>query len=345
LDKSIIMILITGGTGLLGTHLLPALINSGESVRVLIRESSDYRKILSVWQYYYKNPENLLEKIDWFRGDVTNKPDVYNALENVERVYHCAACVSFDRSKGHEMSEVNVQGTRYVVDMCLERNIKKLLYVSSVATIGPGIDNELLTEENKWAINPKLSYSKTKTLAEHEVWRGINEGLNSVIINPSIILGAGYSGENSYRFFETIFKGQKYYTNGVTGFVDVRDVVKIMIMLMNSEISGERFIVNGENLSYRDLFIKISDAFGMNPPVKHATKLMTSLAWRAELLLSVLSGRNPKITQQTAKSAHNIQRYSSGKLINQTGFTFTEIEDTIKDIVLFYLDQNSRDKK
>jgi len=339
------MILVTGGTGLLGTHLLPVLINSGEPVRVLIRESSDYKKVLSVWKYFYKKPENLLEKVEWFKGDITNRAEVFDALENIDKVYHCAACVSFEWSKSREMSEVNVQGTRNIVDMCLERKIKKLLHVSSVAAIGPGTDQGMLTEENKWIINPKSDYSKTKTLAEYEVWRGMVEGLNAVIINPSVILGAGYLGQNSFRFFDIVFNGLNYYTNGMTGFVDVRDVVRVMIILMNSEKRDERFIVNGVNLSYRELFTKISNAFGINPPSKHASKFMTSLAWKAEFIISFLTGRNPKITRQTAESAHTIQEYSSLKLKNQISFEFADIDNTIKEIVQFYIWQINNVKR
>jgi dihydroflavonol-4-reductase len=331
------MILITGGTGLLGTHLLPELINSGEKVRVLIREPHKSKKVLSVWKYYYKNAESLFDKIDWFKGDVTNKADVYDALEKVEKVYHCAACVSFDKAKKLEMFEVNVLGTRNVVDICIERNIKKLLHVSSIAAIGSEADQEFLTEENNWPTSKKSVYSLTKTLAEQEVWRGMVEGLNAVIVNPSIIIGAGYPGQNSFQFFERVNKGLKYYTNGVTGFVDVRDVVKAMVLLMDSEINNERFILNGANLSYMDLFVKISSTLGVAPPHKYATKLLTSIAWKAEFILSILAGRNPKITSQTANSAHKIQKYSSLKLTDQTGFSFREIDDTIKDIGQFYL--------
>jgi nucleoside-diphosphate-sugar epimerase len=293
--------------------------------------------VLSVWKYYYENPDFMFGKIEWFRGDITNRSDVFNALENVNKVYHCAACVSFERSKRYEMSNVNVLGTRNVIDMCLERKIKKLLHVSSIATIGPGKEDKLLTEDNKWAVNPKSVYSKTKILAEYEVWRGMNEGLNAVIINPSVILGAGYTGQNSYRFFDSIYNGLKYYTNGITGFVDVRDVVKVMILLMNSEIRDERFILNADNLSYRELFIKIADAFKIKPPERYATKTMTSLAWKVEFLLSILTGKSPKITRQTASAAHKAERYSSSKLKDRTAYTFIKIDDTIKDIVQFYL--------
>jgi dihydroflavonol-4-reductase len=339
------MILITGGTGLLGIHLVPELLNSGESVRVMIRESSDPGKVLPIWNYYYKNAEELLDKIEWFRGDITNKVDVFNALEHIDKVYHCAACVSFHRSKRQEMRDVNVLGTRNIVDMSLERGIQKLLHVSSIAAIGPGKGITPLTEENKWTINPKSDYSKTKTLAENEVWRGIFEGLNAVIINPSIILGAGYKGQNSYTFFERIYHGLKYYTKGATGFVDVRDVVKIMIMLMNSDITTERYIVSGINLSYRDLFIKISDAFGMRPPEKYATKFLTFLAFLGEFFISALTGKSQRITLQTARSAHHIKAYSSLKLINHTGFSFTDIDDTIKGIAGFFLDEIKTEKE
>jgi nucleoside-diphosphate-sugar epimerase len=283
----------------------------------------------------------MLQKVDWYPGDITNLASISEALDGVDNVYHCAAFVSFEQSKKSEIYEINVIGTRNIVNMCLEHETKKLLHVSSIATIGPGIDQKIQTEKNKWISNPKSIYSLTKILAEQEVWRGITEGLNAVIINPSIILGAGNNGQSSARIFEKIQKGMKFYTHGSNGFVDVNDVVKIMLLLMNSEIAGERFILNGINLSYRELFVKIANSLNVKPPVWNASPLITSIAWKAAYLTSFITSKSPVITRESARSAQKIQAYSSEKLMKLTGFSFTNIDDTIRDIASFYLKNNS----
>jgi dihydroflavonol-4-reductase len=329
------MILVTGGTGLLGSHLVPELLKS-DKVRVLIREGSDSKKILKIWKYYYPNAEELFNQVDWFKGDLLNKASIDEAMAGIDRVYHCAALVSFDPSKKSEMYQSNVLGTRYIVDSCLQGQVKKLVHVSSIAAIGPGEEDELLTEENRWLVNPKPAYTLTKTLAEQEVWRGIVEGLNAVIVNPSLILGAGLPGQSSTQVFETVQKGIKFYTRGVTGFADVKDVVKVMILLMESEISGERFIINGTNASFQELFTKIADELAVKAPTWYASSFMTSLAWKVLWVCSKLSGRPPMITKDSTRSAHKIQQYSSGKLIKLTGFEFTAFDESIRSICRFY---------
>jgi len=333
------MILVTGGTGLLGSHLLPKLILSEEKVRVLVREGTDYRKIFPVWEYYYPEALNKIDKIEWFRGDIINKAIVDEAVEGVDRVYHCAAFISFDKLDKTKMFKTNVIGTRNIVDICLQHKINKLTYLSSIASIGPGSEEEFLTEENKWSVHPKSIYALTKTLAEQEVWRGINEGLNAVILNPSIILGAASIGQSSAAFFETIHKGMKFYTNGINGFVDVIDVVKAMIFLMGGDISGERFIISGINLSYKDLFNKIAKKSGISPPKWYATPLMTSIAWKVAYIVSILTGKPAMITKENAHSAHKVVRYSSEKFLKLSGLSFTNIDETINNIVGFYVNK------
>jgi dihydroflavonol-4-reductase len=332
------MILVTGGTGLLGSHLIPELLLSGEKVRAIIREGSDNSKLLKIWQQTYQEPEALFSQVEWFRGDILNKASVSEAMEGIEKVYHCAAMVSFEPSKKKEMFEANVIGTRNMVDSCLQKEVKKLLHVSSIAAIGPGNEDELLTEENRWLVNPKGIYSLTKTMAEQEVWRGICEGLQAVIINPSLILGAGMPGQSSARIFETIKKGMKFYTKGINGFVDVKDVVRAMILLMNHEVMGERFIVNAVNISYRELFTKIAHAIDVKAPAWYASPLLTSLAWRTGTITSKFTGNPPLLTREGAGSAHKIQQYSSEKLKKLTGFTFNDLDESIISICRFYKD-------
>lgn len=332
------MILVTGGTGFLGSHLIPELLLKGEEVRVLIREGTDNRRIMKIWKYYYPNAEELFDRAEWFRGDVINKVSVSEAMEGIDKVYHCAAYISFEPSKKSEMYLANVIGTRNIVDSCLHHNIKKLVHVSSIAAIGPGSEGEMLTEENRWLVNPKASYSLTKTMAEQEVWRGICEGLQAVIVNPSLILGAGVHGQSSTAIFESIQRGMKFYTNGINGYVDVKDVVRAMILLMGHEVSGERFILNAVNMSYREIFTKIALAMNMKPPTWYASPFLTSLAWKAGYIYSKLTGNPPVITKESARSAHKIQQYSSEKLIKLTGFTYTDLDESIMNICRFYID-------
>jgi nucleoside-diphosphate-sugar epimerase len=335
------MILVTGGTGLLGTHLLLELIKRKLPVRVLLREESDPKKVLPVWKYYVQNPETLFEKIEWFRGDITNKFSLSEALHGADQVYHCAAIVSFERGKKREMYEVNVQGTRNVVDMCLLHNIKKLVYVSSIAAISKTTNDIIITESDGWPATLKAVYSQTKTFAELEVWRGIEEGLNAVIVNPSVILGPGEMHKSSMLFFDKVFKGLKYHTLGSTGFVDVRDVVKAMVQLMESDIRDERFILNAENMSYKDLFEKIAVALNVKPPLKYASPFMTSIVWKLDYLRFLITGKTPTLSQQSAKAAHTRQFYSANKIKKQLNFVSASIDETIEHIAGFYLREKS----
>lgn len=330
------MILVTGGTGLLGSHLLPEILLRGEKVRVLIREGSDYSKILRIWKSCYPNAVKLFDQVDWYRGNLINRASVSEAMEGIDFVYHCAALVSFESSKKRNMFEANVIGTRNIVDCCLQNQVKKLIHVSSIAAIGPGNEDEILTEENRWIVNPRSAYPLTKTLAEQEVWRGIIEGLNAVIINPSLILGEGVSGQSGTQIFETVKKGMKFYTNGVTGFVDVRDVVKVMILLTDLQITGERFIINGTNKSFRELFNQVAFELGVKAPQWYASPFLTSFAWKANWIGSKISGKAPIITRDSARSAHKIQKYSSEKIVKLTGFRFTDFDESIRNICRFY---------
>ncbi len=329
------MILVTGGSGFLGGHLLLELLKSEAPVRALISEHGDPAKVLSVWKHYVKDSPSLLNKINWHAADISDKASLAPAFEGVDKVYHCAAVVSFNPGMRKKMYKVNVEGTKHVVDLCLGKSIKKMVHVSSIAAVRSTINGVPATEDDGWP-NARSWYSRTKTHAEMEVWRGVAEGLNAVVVNPSVILGPGNWNTGSPRIFGVCHKGLRFFTRGSTGFVDVRDVVKIMVALMDGDIAGKRFILNASNLSFEKLFRKIANALDIKAPGLYATPFITEVAWRMEFLKSLFTGIPPRITKQSARTAHLKDSYSSKKLEDMLGCTFASIDDTIREVAEMY---------
>ena len=315
------MILVTGASGFLGTELLKQLINENENVRALKRSNSVLRM-----------SDELKNKIEWVDGDVTDVQSVEDAMQGCSKVYHCAAIVSFNPKAAAHMMQVNVNGTANVVNTALHLGIEKLLYVSSIASLGRSLGNDHLTEESKWEeskLNSK--YALSKYGGEMEVWRGIAEGLNAVIINPSVIIGAGKWDEGTAKFFNDAWKGIPFYTKGVTGFVGVKDVAAVMIHLMESDIVNERFIVNAENMVYQDFFNQVCDGLGKPHPKIHMPAWMGELAWRAEWLRSKLTGKPPMAQKENVRVALTKFYYSSEKLKQKIGFEFTPMKKVIAE--------------
>ncbi|MBN1597159.1 MAG: NAD-dependent epimerase/dehydratase family protein [Bacteroidales bacterium] len=331
------MILVTGGTGLLGGHLLLELRKRKEEVRCLIRPETDKHKVFSVWKYYPDNPEELLDSIDWYQGDLLDKSSIEEAMVGTNKVYHCAAAVSFNTRDTKKLHNTNILGTRNLVDICLEKKPLKFLHVSSVAALSKSMYGKLITESNGWPVKNSTVYSYTKTRAEFEVWRGITEGLNAIIVNPSVILGPGDWTQSSSRIYEIVNNGIRYYTLGKTGYVGVQDVVKAMIILMESDVGGERYILNTSNISYKELFEKIALALNKRAPYKLATPFFLSLLWRIEFLISVITGKPPRLTKQSVKSANSIQEYSAKKFIEQFNYTFQSIDQVISETAKYYI--------
>jgi dihydroflavonol-4-reductase len=326
------MILITGGTGLLGGHLTYRLLEMENQVRLLVRSEESKSKLQKLFSYYTNTPGTLLEKIEWVFGDILDKSVIENSFNGVDRVYHCAAAVSFEPRNKRAMLDTNIRGTANIVNACLESGIKKLVYVSSIAAIKGTTDKDYATENDNWPSGNRLNYQYSKTQAEFEVWRGINEGLSAVIVNPSVILGPGQWNSGSSVFFPTVFKGLNYYTKGVTGFVDVTDVAEVMIELMESGIQGERFIVSAENLSYEDIFNLIADSLEVKRPSKYVSRTLTDIAWKIDYIRSKLFFSNPFLTKETARASHTIQQYSSDKIKQAIGFSFKPLSQSIKRI-------------
>ena len=330
------MIFVTGGTGLVGSHLLFDLLSSGEKVKALKRPQSDILNVRKVFGYYSANAEMLFNKIEWCEGDLTDYDSLLDALDGIDKVYHCAAAVSFNACDKALLFSSNVEGTANMVNAALECKIKKLCYVSSVATLGK--NDKFITEETDWKSSPENSaYSVSKYAAEREVWRASEEGLNVIVVNPSTIIGPGNWNNGSSALFKKAFDGISYYTDGVTGFIGVRDVCKLMIELTNSNYKNERFILNSENISYKEFFTYVNRCFGHSAPFIKITVFLSAIIWRIEKLKGFVSNKNRLITRETASLANKKSHYSNSKVTNLLTFQFTPIQSVIKEVCSIYL--------
>ena len=331
------MILVTGGTGLLGSHLLLDLVRSGKQVRAIKRVSSNTALVQKVFSYYVEYPEELVAKIQWIDGDLTDFGTIEGALDGIIEIYHCGAVVSFYPKDHKDILKVNIGGTANLVNQALEKNVSKFCYVSSVATLGRAENTDVSTEETYWVPSKKNSiYGISKYGAEREIWRGMEEGLNAVIVNPSVILGPGFWEDNS-GLFRLVWEGLKYYTRGVNGYVDVRDITKTMTSLMDQNRFGERFICSAENLTYQDFFTLIAKYLDKPAPFVNVPPAMTAVAWRVEAIRSFLTRSKPEITREMAITTSQFYRYSSEKLCKTLDFKFRPVEDSIREICGFFM--------
>jgi nucleoside-diphosphate-sugar epimerase len=331
------MILVTGGTGLVGSHLLFDLVNQDKSVRAIIRDKNKINQVRKIFSYYSDDFENLIQRIDWVEGNVLDLYSLDQAFADVKKVYHCAAIVSFDGNDKAQLINSNVQGTENIVNLCLEKKIEKLCHVSSIASLGGSLNGDIIDEDSKWTTSKNHSaYSESKYKSEMEVWRGVQEGLNAVIVNPSVILGPGFWNSGSGSLFSKAAKGMKYYTSGGTGFVDVRDVSDVMIQLMESEINGERFVLNTENLKYKELFDLIADEMGVKKNQKEATESLLKIAAIADNVASKLKIKKREITKDVVRSSMSVSSYSNNKILNEIGIKFIPINESIRRIAEKY---------
>ncbi|MDQ3047032.1 MAG: NAD-dependent epimerase/dehydratase family protein [Bacteroidota bacterium] len=333
------MILVTGGTGLVGSHLLYDLTRSGESVRATKRANSDLGNVKKVFSYYTQDPIELLNRIQWIDTDLLDIYSVLEAMQGITYVYHCAAMVSFESKDQLEMMRSNTEGTANMVNAALEKKVARFCHVSSIASLGRAEKGALTSEEHFWKSSPDNSnYAISKYGAEREVWRASEEGLNVIIVNPSLIIGPGNWEKSSSNMFRKAYKGISFYTNGVNGFVDVRDVSSLMIRLMQSELSNQRFIINAENASFRHYFDLIHSGFSKRKPSIKAGPFLSGFAWRMEKLRSFFTGAPPMITRETSRSAHRINRFSNRKILEAfPGYEFISLEKSVGDTCKLFL--------
>jgi nucleoside-diphosphate-sugar epimerase len=323
------MVLVTGGTGFLGAYIIKALVERGHSVRAIRRNVNTPFFI----------PSSVFDSVEWVSGDVLDIMALNEAMQGVESVIHAAAKVSFHKKDRRWMYQTNVEGTANVVNLAMDNNISRLVHVSSVAAIGRKGDGAIVTELKTWE-QSKLNthYALSKHHAEMEVWRGIGEGLNAVILNPSTILGFGDWNSSSCAIFRNVYNEFPWYTTGVNGFVDVEDVAVAAVLLFESSISGQRFIVNGDNWSFHQLLNTIADGFGRKRPSKEATPFLASIAWRLDQLKSWLLNTNALLTRESAKIAQSKTYFDNSKILQALpGFSFTPLEQSIQQACSKYL--------
>lgn len=319
------MILVTGGTGFLGSTLLKFLIDEGQSVLAIKRSSSSI-------------PSDLKSSslIQWIDADITDYFALEDIFKDVKQVYHCAAKVSYLPSELSEMLRINIEGTKHIVNLCIKNNAR-LVHVSSIAALGTNKQGLPVKESDKWEKLPKTSkYSIAKYESEMEVWRGIVEGLDAVIVNPSVIMGVGHGTNGSRTIFEMVNKGNKIYPLGTVGVVDVEDVANIMIQLMNSEISAERFILNADNVSNQELLTKVSQLLHKPAPTIKATPILLSIAWRVAKIASVFNGKKPALTADTARAATKKLMFDNSKIVNTLGFSFKPLDKILNEVYQAY---------
>ena len=314
------------------------IVESKRIIKLLCRKNSDLSLLKRVLARYGYN--DIPENIEFVYGDVTDYDILEEAMKDADEVYHCAAVVSFDPSDKKSLMRVNVEGTRNMVNAALQCGVKKFCHVSSIAALGRALEGETIDEESPWTHSKNNSvYSNSKHEGEMEVWRGIAEGLNATIVNPSLILGAGRWDSGSCELFNTIAKGFPFYTTGINGFVDVKDVVRAMITLMENNKFGQRYCLNGALISYKDLFNLMAENFKVKTPHIKVDKNLSEVAWRIFWLIGKIQGKKPLITKETARTSTRKYSYSSAKIIKELDFKFTPIEQSVKEICEIYISE------
>lgn len=327
------MVLVTGGTGFLGAYIIKELVEKGYAVRAIRRHDK---------LPFYISPD-VCGKVEWVSGDILDVVSLEEAMEGVDAVIHAAAKVSFSRKDRRELFHTNIEGTANVVNMALAQNLGRFIYISSVAALGRTANGERVTEEKKWE-DSKLNtnYAISKFHGEMEVWRGIGEGLPAVIVNPSTLLGYGDWNTSSSALFKNSFREFPWYSNGINGFVDVADAARAVVALLASDVRGERYILNGDNWSFRQLFNSIATGFGKKQPTREATPFLGEIAWRLEKIKTLFSGKPSLLTRESARVARSKTFFDNGKVLRQLpGFTFTPLEQTIREACNAYLQQVS----
>lgn len=329
-------ILITGATGFVGSYLTRYLVKNGYTNIVCLKRPTSRMDLVA----------EVSDKVIWAEGDILDVPFLENILRGhqIQQIYHCAAVVSFDPRDREEMYKINVVGTENVVNAALEVGIEKLIYTSSIAAIGRVEHEPWVRETNKWQRSPLNShYAISKFQAEQEVWRGVAEGLTAAMVNPTVILGSQFWEQGTGRLFDQVGRGLRFYTEGSTGYVDVRDVVRFMVQLMDSPIDNQRFVLNGENMTYKTMFEKIAFVLNKKPASIAVTPLLRQIAWRVEWLKSRFTGKRPLITKETARTSGTTFYFDNKKsLATFPDFQYSDISTTITETAEQFLESQTK---
>jgi len=337
------MIFITGASGLLGSHVAYALCAKGYAVKALRRSNSDLEGIKEVFSFYDQSHPALFNKIIWVDGNVDDYFSLLEGMGGTDEVYHCAGVIGFSGEDPKLLLKINGEGTANVVNVAMEKGIKKFCHVSSISAIPNHDKKEIIDESIFWKSSPENSaYAISKYAGEQEVWRAIEEGLNAVIVNPSIIIGPGNWGKSTGKIITESHKGIKFYTESTKGYVDVRDVAQCMILLMEKNIFSERFILNSENLSFKDALSFLHIEFGNKVPSIKANKFLLEFARILEKILSVFSNYRPSISKEVVSAALTSENYNNKKIIDAISFNFIKMKDSFSHAANIYSNKIAR---
>jgi dihydroflavonol-4-reductase len=334
------MIMVTGATGFLGTQVLHDLVSMGYRVRALFRDPKKIDTVREVFRFYGSDVPSKWDQIEWIQGDLLDYFILMENMQGVTEVYHTAGMVSFNPRDKKKLFQVNVQGTLNVVNACLEQGIEKLCHVSSIASLVEPEGTTPIDEELLWNPGERASeYSVSKLKGEMEAWRGIHEGLQAVIVNPAVIIGPGMWKGSGRQILQQVYRGLKFYPSGSGGYVDVRDVSAAMIKLMEGNYFGERYIINGENISHRDFLNLIADAMQRTRPAKRITPILGSLALMAEAVRATLTGTPARITRKALEIAAETAAYSNRKIVDTLNISFIPVRKSVQDMVPLFLSE------
>lgn len=321
-------ILVTGATGFVGAYLVRLLVQKGYNVRAIRRAESPMDLV-----------RDVAGKVEWVEADVTDVVALETAFAGVTQVFHCAAMVSFHPKDARRMRQINVSGTANMVNLALDVGVQHFVHVSSIAAFGRSKERPKLDENSKWIQSKGNSqYAISKYLSEQEVWRAHAEGLPVAIVNPSVVFGSGFWDVGTGRVFKQVYQGLKFWSVGHTGIVDVRDVARFMLLAMEQKITGERFILNAENIGFRELFFKVADAMGAKRPFIKVTPLLAEVAWRVEWLKEKLLGVEPIVTKESARASISSFQYANAKSLTVPGFSYRSVDQTIQETAEQFLE-------
>ena len=317
--------------------MLLKLAQGSTPLRALYRNPETLIKTKKLFSHYGKEP--LFETINWVQGDILDVPSLEMAFAGVTQVYHCAALVSFDPNKEAQLRKVNIEGTANMVNCALAFEVQKFCHVSSIAALGDTLQQgETINEETEWNAEKNHSdYAISKYGAEMEVWRAWQEGLNVVIICPGLIFGYGFWQQGSGAVLRAVKRGQYFYTLGKCGIVAVEDVINCMAQLMENPVSGERYSIVAENLTYKELLDTIAGGLKKSKPGIYATPLMTTLAWKTDWLISRLSMRKRMLTKSMAQSSHATEVYDNTKIRVALNYSFIDVKAYLKELATQFL--------
>lgn len=337
------MIFVTGGTGLLGSHLLMKLAERGEKIKALKRPGSDLIAVSNLFSFYHPSNKaaEMMQCITWVDGDLTDPEGLPECMAGCDAVFHCAALVSYHQKDKEALFSINSEGTSNMVNAALQCGIKRFNYVSSIAALGRTPDGKIIDENARWKNSPENSnYAVSKFLAENEVWRGAEEGLEVLIINPGIIIGPGDPDRSSSSLFKTVWKGLPRTAPGRTGMVGVLDTAEGFLSLADAGIINQRFVMVSDNLRFHDFVTQMADVLKAKKPGRPAPKWMMRIAWLFSSFVSFLTGQRSAITRETIRSAYNESVFDGSKITTAISFSYRPLAKAMQDGAMYFHQNN-----